>query len=362
MDLCLAQAKQATPSCLPNPAVGAVIVGTNGAILGIGHTQPPGGAHAEIAALRQAEGLGHDVKGATIYVTLEPCAHYGRTGPCALALIDAKISKVVASIEDPNPKVSGKGFQILRDAGVEVVIGPGSKESRELNIGFFSRFVRERPWVRLKIASSMDGRTALTNGRSQWITGEPAREDGYAWRAKASAILTGIGTILKDNPRLDTRGKSIAKEPILAIVDSGLNTPPNANIFRIRRPVLIFTAIECNEKRTALEVAGATVIYAPNLSSGKVDLDKVLAELARREIGELHVEAGATLNGALIRAGLVDELIWYVAPKILGMGASIADIGVLQDISASPRFRFISVDFVATDLCIVARNVNSDSF
>ena len=363
MELSLAQAKLASPHCRPNPAVGAVIVGADGAILGVGHTQPVGQDHAEIAALRNAKSLGHDVAGATMYVTLEPCAHYGRTGPCALALIDAKLFRVVASVEDPNPEVGGKGFQMLRDAGIELDIGAGSQQSRDLNKGFFSRLVRGIPWVRLKVASSMDGRTALVNGESQWITGSLARENGHTWRAKASTILTGIGTVLKDDPRLDTHGEATSNEPTLAIVDSQLKTPLNAKLFEVsNRQVLIFTACEDISKRNALEAQGAEIIRMPvsQLPNSKVDLVKVLTELARREIGELHVEAGAILNGALIQQGLVDEIIWYVAPRLLGPGASIANIGALNTIAESARFRFLSSEIIGDDLCIIARNIKSE--
>lgn len=362
MEVSLAQARLASPHCHPNPAVGAVIVGTNGNILGFGHTQPAGQAHAEIAALQHAKILGNSVVGATIYVTLEPCAHYGRTGPCALALIDAKIAKVVASVQDPNPKVCGKGFQILREAGVEVVVGPGDRQAKEINLGFFSRFVRGRPWVRMKVASSMDGRTALANGQSQWITGAAAREDGYAWRAKSTAILTGVGTVLKDNPELDTHNKAIKTEPLLAVMDSKLSTPPNANIFKTARPVLIFTTSTDTKRQTDLEARGASVIHCPAAegASKGVDLKEVLSELARREVSDIHVEAGSTLNGSLIQENFVDELIWYIAPKLLGTGASIANIGTLDSLSLAPEFQFISTEMIGDDICIIARNNTSN--
>ena len=361
MKLSLAQARLAIPYCYPNPAVGAVIVGVNGRVLGCGHTQRAGQAHAEIAALQHAKSLGHDVAGATIYVTLEPCAHYGRTAPCALALIDSKIAKVVASVEDPNPKVSGQGFQILQDAGIEVVIGPGRQQASEINIGFFSRYIRGRPWVRLKVASSMDGRTALANGQSQWITSAVARENGYLWRAKSTAILTGIGTILKDNPRLDTHHRSAGDEPLLSIIDSELSTPLNANIFLANRPILIFTTSTNVLKQKNLERQGANVIHCPtaNNASKYLDLKYVLSVLALKEINEVHVEAGATLNGSLIKDNLVDELIWYVAPKLLGNGAPIAYIGTFDSISQCPQFKFISTEILDNDICIIARNEQS---
>lgn len=361
MELSLAQARLARPHCQPNPAVGAVIVGANGSVLGYGHTQRAGQAHAEIAALQHAKSLGNDVAGATIYVTLEPCAHYGRTAPCTLALINSKIAKVVASVEDPNPKVCGKGFQILQDAGIEVVIGPGRQQAQEINIGFFSRFIRGRPWVRLKVASSIDGRTALANGLSQWITGPAARDNGYLWRAKSSAILTGVGTILADNPRLDTHHKAAADEPLLAIVDSDLSTPLSAKIFLAKRRIFIFTTSTNSLKQTELEMRGVNVIHCPTTDSESkhVDLKYVLSELAREEVNEVHVEAGATLNGSLIQSNLVDEMIWYVAPKLLGNGAPIADIGTLDNIFESPQFKFISTEMIDNDIRIIARNNQS---
>lgn len=361
MELSLAQARLALPKCRPNPAVGAVIVGICGAILGVGHTQSVGSDHAEISALKNAELLGNDVTGATIFVTLEPCSHQGRTGPCTLALINAKISKVVASIQDPNPMVSGKGFQALRDAGLEVIVGPGHLESKEINQGFFSRYLRGTPWVRLKVASSMDGRTSLTNGQSQWITGPAARKNGHAWRANAAAILTGIGTILTDNPRFDTRGSNSLREPVLVIVDSALRTPTDAKLFDFGRPVLIFTTKAESARSKELEAKGATIILSPESQFLKstVDLNYVLSELVRREIDELHVEAGATLNGSLLKQGLVDEIIWYVAPKILGTGAPIADIGTLQSIPESNDFRFVSVEIIDEDMCVISRRIDS---
>ncbi len=205
MQQALAQARRAVGLSEPNPRVGCVIVSPDGRVLGEGHTQTAGEAHAEIMALRDAQAKGHAVTGAAAYVTLEPCSHHGRTGPCCDALAGAGIGKVVAALPDPNPLVGGQGFARLRAAGIEVDVGPGAAESRELNIGFFSRMVRQTPWVRMKVAASLDGKTALDNGASQWITSEAARADGHAWRARAGAVLTGIGTLLEDNPRLDVR-------------------------------------------------------------------------------------------------------------------------------------------------------------
>nr|MBP6504722.1 bifunctional diaminohydroxyphosphoribosylaminopyrimidine deaminase/5-amino-6-(5-phosphoribosylamino)uracil reductase RibD [Rhodoferax sp.] len=233
----------------PNPRVGCVLATADGRVIGEGHTQQAGGPHAEIMALRDAQARGASTQGATAWVTLEPCTHHGRTGPCCDALIAAGIGKVVASIADPNPLVSGQGFARLRAAGIEVEVGPGAHESRELNIGFFSRMVRRVPWVRMKLAASLDGKTALDNGVSQWITSEPARADGHAWRARACAVLTGIGTVLDDDPRLDVRLMDTSRQPHLAVVDSRLETPHDARLFEAQRRVFIYAAVDHPERR-----------------------------------------------------------------------------------------------------------------
>ena len=349
----------------PNPAVGCVIASTNGTVLGQGHTQLAGGPHAEIMALRDAQAKGNAVEGATAYVTLEPCSHHGRTGPCCDALAAAGIKKVVASIADPNPLVSGQGFARLRAAGVEVEIGPGAEESRELNIGFFSRMIRKTPWVRMKIAASLDGKTALENGTSQWITGEAARTDGHAWRARSCAVLTGIGTVLEDNPRLDVRLVDTPRQPDLAVVDSRLETPLDALLFAPKRKLYVYAAQPNDERKAALEVRGATVIYLPgqtDATRNKVDLQAMLLDLARREVNELHVEAGHRLNGSLIREGLVDEFLVYLAPKLIGHGRDMASFGPLADLAASVPLAFKSTDMVGQDLRILARIPGRDQF
>jgi diaminohydroxyphosphoribosylaminopyrimidine deaminase/5-amino-6-(5-phosphoribosylamino)uracil reductase len=253
----LALARAALGTTSPNPSVGCVLTDAAGRTLGEGHTQRAGGPHGEIMALRDAAAKGFDVRGATAYVTLEPCSHHGRTGPCCDALVEAGIGKVVASIADPNPLVSGQGFARLRAAGIEVEIGAGAEEARELNIGFFSRMERKVPWVRLKAAASLDGRTALDNGVSQWITGEAARADGHAWRARACAVLTGVGTVLQDNPRLDVRLVQTPRQPRLVIVDSQLNTPPDAELFSPSREVWIYTACPDAARQAALQARAA---------------------------------------------------------------------------------------------------------
>jgi diaminohydroxyphosphoribosylaminopyrimidine deaminase / 5-amino-6-(5-phosphoribosylamino)uracil reductase len=349
----------------PNPAVGCVIASSNGAVLGQGHTQRAGGPHAEVMALRDALTKGHSVEGATAYVTLEPCSHHGRTGPCCDALIAAGIKKVVASIADPNPLVSGQGFARLRAAGVEVVVGPKAEESRELNIGFFSLMIRKTPWVRMKIAASLDGKTALENGVSQWITGEDARADGHAWRARSCAVLTGIGTVLEDNPQLDVRLVDTPRQPHLVVVDSRLETPLDSLLFEPQRKVLIYAAQPNDAKKTALEQRGATVIYLPGQTDAtlnKVDLQAMLLDLARREVNELHVEAGHRLNGSLIREGLVDEFLVYLAPKLIGQGRDMASFGPLADLASSVPLTFKSTGMVGQDLRILARIPGRDTF
>ena len=345
----------------PNPRVGCLIVAADGTVLGQGHTQAAGGPHAEVMALRDAAARGHQVTGATAYVTLEPCSHHGRTGPCCDALLTAGIKKVVASIADPNPLVSGKGFERLRAAGVEVVVGPGAAESRELNIGFFSRMIRKTPWVRMKVAASLDGKTALLNGQSQWITASAARADGHAWRARSCAVLTGIGTVLEDNPRLDVRLVSTLRQPHLVVVDSQLQTPLDALVFEAPRRLFIYASVQNEAKEAALEARGATVVYLPG-ANGKVDLAAMLRDLVKREVNEVHVEAGHKLNGSLIREGLVDELLIYMAPKLLGAGQDMASFGPLQSLQEAVDLTFLSTDKVGSDLRIRTRITGRDEF
>ena len=348
-------ARQARLDCPPNPAVGCVIAGADGTVLGQGHTQPVGHAHAEVMALRDAAQRGHSVTGATAYVTLEPCSHQGRTGPCSDALIAAGIGRVVASVQDPNPKVGGAGFARLRAAGIEVEIGPGAQETRELNIGFFSRMVRGIPWVRMKAASSLDGRTALPNGASQWITSAAAREDGHAWRARACAVLTGIGTVLEDDPRLDVRLADVARQPGLVVVDSRLDTPPGAKLWQASgRSLRIFTAVDDATRQRPFIERGAEVIVLPD-ARGKVDLRAMLRELARREVNEVHVEAGHQLNGSLVRERLVDELLLYQAPLLLGEGPGIAALGALHAVDQGVRFELHEMRRIGDDARLLLR-------
>lgn len=349
----------------PNPRVGCVIASPTGEILGQGFTQRAGGPHAEVVALHDARARGNDLRGATAYVTLEPCAHQGRTGPCCDALIAAGIAKVVASLADPNPLVAGQGFARLRAAGVEVSVGDGAQESFELNIGFFSRMVRKIPWVRMKMAASLDGTTALPNGESQWITSSAARADGHAWRARACAVLTGIGTVLEDNPRLDVRDVATPRQPHVVVVDSQLQTPPDARLFIAGRACYIYCAgskdTAFQERKQALESQGAVVVELPN-AHNKVDLPAMLADLASRGVNELHVEAGTKLNGSFIREGLVDEMLVYLAPCMLGEGLAMAHFGPLTQLNQGLSLDFKSVEKIDPDVRILARVKGRDNF
>jgi len=335
----------------PNPRVGCVIV-RDGVLLGEGATQAAGHAHAEVEALRDARERGHDPRGATVYVTLEPCSHFGRTPPCADALVAAGVSRVVAAMEDPNPLVAGNGLSRLRGAGIAVESGPMAEEARALNVGFVSRMTRRRPWVRMKLAASLDGQSALANGRSQWITGAAARLDGHRWRARASALLTGIGTVLLDDPRLDVRDVDTSRQPRRVLVDSRFDVPIDARIVRNvaeGKPLLVVGAVDDEARRAALTAAGCETLVIAN-AEGKVDLPALLLELARREVNELHVEAGAKLNGSLMRAGCVDELLVYLAPSLLGPGMPMIALPSLDDLDRRIVMRFDEVVRIGDDV------------
>ncbi len=437
MSRALELAALATTLSSPNPRVGCVLLpGEHGAAddgRAEGFTQQAGGPHAEVMALRDVAARGLSVKGATAYVTMEPCSHFGRTPPCCHALIDAGVARVVVALLDPNPLVSGRGVQMLREAGIAVEVlpadSPAAVASRELNIGFFSRMLRKTPWVRMKVATSLDGATALADGTSQWITGEAARADGHAWRARACAVLTGIGTVLQDDPLLDVRQVDTPRQPHLVIVDSRLETPLDAKLWSTlgkqalsgekfglsqqamdsiaSRAIFIYAAERNDAKKQALEARGATVIYLPELdhsaalntnadadanakpntklnpnvpaspstSAGsptdggaparqpspggppgsKVDLRAMLQDLGQREINELHVEAGFKLNGSLLKAGLVDELLLYTAPKLLGPGMGIANLPALGQLGDAVQLDFSSAQLIGADLRVVAR-------
>jgi diaminohydroxyphosphoribosylaminopyrimidine deaminase/5-amino-6-(5-phosphoribosylamino)uracil reductase len=366
----LLQAEQASTLSNPNPRVGCVITTAEGVLIGHGHTQQAGGPHAEVMALRDAAAQGNSVRGATAYVTLEPCSHHGRTPPCCDALVAAGVARVEVATLDPNPLVGGQGLQRLREAGTAVTVlapeSPVALAARELNIGFFSRMLRQQPWVRMKMAASLDGTSALDNGQSQWITGPAARADGHAWRARACAVLTGIGTVLEDTPMLDVREVSTTRQPHLVIVDSRLETPLNARLFSapaqgLKRQIWIYGAVQQPEKQAALEALGAQVILLPS-PSGKVDLGALLSDLARREVNELHLEAGHKLNGSFLREGLVDECLVYLAPRLLGQGAGLSSFGPLQQLEDGLALDFHSVQRVGDDLRILARVIGRDAF
>ncbi len=456
MAMALALSRQAIGLSDPNPRVGCVITDANGHLLGAGHTQRAGGPHAEVMALRDVVARGHAKEalvGAHVYVTLEPCAHHGRTPPCCEALSAARVGHVHIALADPNPLVAGKGRRHLEEAGIACELGLGADEAREINIGFLSRMVRGRPYVRMKIAASLDGRTALPDGRSQWITGPAARQDGHGWRQRAGAILTGIGTVRDDDPRLDLRlpsGEVPPLQPLRVIADSRLATPPSARILQAPGNVLLVHAlestapsveagppstsaspapahapfdpfdpldaaraagspwpagVECLSLPQAAGGAGSPLdsgpdsaadgaadgvadvvadVVADGVADGvtdgapcpsqagnatnaadlgtdpgpsarrgpppRVDLAALMTELGRRGVNELHVEAGATLNGALLQAGLVDELLVYLAPKFLGDGRGMATLGVLPDLQAAPRFELLDCTPVGDDV------------
>jgi diaminohydroxyphosphoribosylaminopyrimidine deaminase/5-amino-6-(5-phosphoribosylamino)uracil reductase len=341
----------------PNPRIGCVIV-KDGVVIGAGHTQPAGQAHAEIQALRDAAARGNDVRGATAYVTLEPCSHHGRTPPCSDALVAAGLARVVAAMVDPNPLVAGRGLAQLEAAGMAVSSGLMAHAAQELNIGFFSRMQRGRPWVRLKTAASLDGTTALDNGASQWITGPEARADGHAWRARASAILTGIGTVKADDPQLTVRGVDTPKQPRRVIVDSRLDIDLDARILQ-GDPCWIVAATPDPVKHDALTRAGHDVILLPN-ASGKVDLPALMLELGRREVNELHVEAGSKLNASLVREGCVDELLVYLAPSLIGPGQGMFALPALAHLNGQHHLAFHAVSLVGPDLRILARFIPSE--
>lgn len=340
----------------PNPRVGCVIVDTGGQVLGAGHTQAAGQAHAEVMALRDAQTRGANVSGATAYVTLEPCSHHGRTPPCCDALIAAGLSRVVVAIGDPNTQVAGQGMSRLKDAGIATEVGLLAEEAHELNIGFFSRMQRGRPFVRMKAAASLDGRTALPDGQSQWITCEAARRDGHAWRRRAGAVLTGIGTVRDDDPRLDVRLVESVLQPMRVVVDSRLETPPDARVLQPPGTVLIYMAQPEPTRAEALRCAGAELVNQPG-DGGKVDLLGMLKDLADRGINELHVEAGHKLNGSLVRAGLVDEFLIYLAPKLLGLGREIASFGPLNSLDQALVLEWVDISRIGADLRIRARPI-----
>ena len=343
----------------PNPRVGCVIADRSGTVRAEGWTHAAGGAHAEAHALGLAHEAGVSVEGGTAWVTLEPCAHHGRTPPCCDALVAAGVSRVVVALTDPFPQVAGTGMQRLRAAGIQVdLLSPEhllAQAARDLNIGFLSRMERGRPWVRLKVAMSIDGHTALPNGRSQWITGEAARRDTHAWRRRASAVLTGIGTVLVDRPRMDVRLVETTLQPLRVIVDSSLRTPVDAPILAPPGRCLIATTSTDAARAKALRNNDGVEVIVCGAPDRQVDLQALLAELHARSVNELHIEAGAVLNGAWLTLGLVDEVVVYAAPVLLGSGPGMAKLKVLDRLQDARRLRLHQVEQVGDDLRITLR-------
>ncbi len=308
----------------PNPCVGCVIV-KNDQIIGEGYHQRAGQPHAEVLALRDAN---NDAQKATAYVTLEPCSHTGRTPPCANALIEAGVSQVIIAIQDPNPQVSGKGIKKLQDAGVEVVVGVMEQQAQVLNKGFIKRMQQGLPWVRVKMAMSLDGRTAMASGESQWITATDARQDVQKYRASADAILTGQGTLLADDPSLNVRLtaddlgiQGEIRQPVRVVLDEDLQMSAQAKMLALSGETWVYTCVDNPEKKVQLEQQGARVFKSVADKQNYLQLEPMLKDLAKREINEIHVEAGQTLTGALLEQGLVDELIIYMAPALMGSNA-----------------------------------------
>jgi len=335
----------------PNPRVGCVVV-KDGTVVGEGWHARAGEPHAEVLALRAA---GAQARGADVYVTLEPCCHHGRTPPCTDALIGARVRRVVAAMPDPNPAVAGKGFAALTGAGIAVEVGSMQAPAAALNPGFISRMARARPYVRIKLAASLDGRTALADGTSRWITGEAARADVQQWRARSSAIMTGIGTVLADDPALTVRAFDIGRAPLRVVVDTRLRTPTTAQVLRPPGRTLIATASTDRERVRALTGAGAEVV-ACGRDGARVELAALLGELAQREVNELLVEAGPTLCGALVERRLVDEIVAYIAPHIMGDGArAMFHLPALAGMSERIALDITEVRAIGADWRIIAK-------
>ncbi len=350
--LALAETVMAITS--PNPRVACLIV-HHGQLLASGATQRAGGPHAEVMALRQADERGCVVTGSTIYVTLEPCSHHGRTPPCVDALIRARPARVVIAMRDPNPLVGGQGIARLRAAGIEVTVGVCHEEALAINPGFVSRMTRKTPWAWLKLAASLDGRIALANGESQWITGPAARADGHHWRARSCVVLTGSGTVLADNPQMNVRHVETSRPPIKAIVDTRFEVDENARIFDGIK-TWVFTCRGNSEKARRLADKNVEVVELPP-NNGRVDLDAMMRWMGQNEINEVHVEAGARLSGALLQAGCADELLVYLAPVLLGDAIGMVRMQALQTLAEAQRFEFMETAALAPDLRLRARHV-----
>jgi diaminohydroxyphosphoribosylaminopyrimidine deaminase / 5-amino-6-(5-phosphoribosylamino)uracil reductase len=354
MTRALQLAEQGLYTTQPNPRVGCVIV-KDGKVIGDGAHLKAGEPHAEIHALKQA---GAAASGATLYVTLEPCSHTGRTPPCAQAIVDAGVAKVIAAMQDLNPLVAGSGLAHLQAQNIETASGLMQGQAEALNAGFISRMVRQKPFVRSKIASSLDGKTALNNGASQWITSEHARADVQHWRARSCAILTGSGTVLSDNPSMTVRDISINRQPLKVVVDSQLQTPLDAKILQGGN-VLIAFAVDPNDRADVLFEAGAELLCIPN-QVGKVCLNTLLSHLASREINEVLVEGGEGLNGALLAAGLIDELLIYYAPKLMGSaGKGLFAVPALTQMSQAIDLQIIETRQIGADIRLRAKPINT---
>jgi diaminohydroxyphosphoribosylaminopyrimidine deaminase/5-amino-6-(5-phosphoribosylamino)uracil reductase len=352
MQRALTLAARGLESSDPNPRVGCVIA-QRGRIVGEGWHERAGEAHAEVAALQAA---GAQAAGAAVYVTLEPCGHHGRTPPCVEALTAARVARVVYACADPNPLVNGRGAAALRGAGIMVEAGLLEQEAAELNAGFMQRMTRGRPLLRIKLAMSLDGRTALANGESRWITGEAARHDVQRWRARSSAVLTGVGTLVADDPRLDVRlpaeGTALRRQPLRVVLDSRLRSPPTARLFDGGGEVLILTALAAPEdaRAAALAARGARIESLP-AQDGRLDLPAVLDRLGELELNEVLVEAGATLAGELLRQGLADELLLYVGARLLGPTArALVNLPALQELAQAPSFALLETQQIGDDL------------
>ncbi|MEX0916148.1 MAG: bifunctional diaminohydroxyphosphoribosylaminopyrimidine deaminase/5-amino-6-(5-phosphoribosylamino)uracil reductase RibD [Wenzhouxiangellaceae bacterium] len=324
-----------------NPYVGCVIA-RDEQIVGRGWHERAGGPHAEVEALVEA---GDAARGATAYVTLEPCSHHGRTPPCADALVEAGVARVVCAMRDPHPKVSGEGMQCLERAGIEVGCGLMQTAAYELNAGFVSRIERGRPWVRAKLAGSLDGRSSGPDGESKWITGEAARRDGHHWRARAGAILTGIETVLADDPAMDVRLDEFSKKPLVVVADSRARLPAGAKLLTTGAPVLQVCVSDAINVPHGCDRA---IVQAD--AAGRVDLAALLELLARREVNELHVEAGPVLTGALLASGLVDELLVYQASCMIGAGGgALVDPGGVEKLGQRLHFNVLEQRMVGRD-------------
>jgi diaminohydroxyphosphoribosylaminopyrimidine deaminase/5-amino-6-(5-phosphoribosylamino)uracil reductase len=357
MNLALQEARKALFLSNPNPRVGCVIT-KNDRILGKGFTQKVGSNHAEIEAIADAKRNGiteQELEGSTVYVTLEPCSHIGRTPPCCDALEKIRPARVVIAMQDPNPRVSGQGIARLRQLGIRVELGLMEGEAMQLNPGFMKRMTKGLPYVRMKIAASLDGRTALPNGKSQWITGSAARSDGHHWRAQACAILTGVGTVKEDDPKLSARGVQTERQPLRVIVDSHLEIPLEAKVLRDENVLIVCADPEAKvleEKQKQLKAKGIRIVQIPN-AKGKVDLAKMFSYLATElEINEVHVEAGHKLNGSLFRENCVDELLIYQAPYFLGEGLGMVKIGPFENLPEHHLWKIVDHTVIGPDLRI----------